>query len=259
MTTKVTILGCGTSGGVPRPGGPGGAGAWGACDPRNPKNIRRRCSILVEEAGKTILVDTSPDLQRQLIDARVTRLDAVLWTHDHADHTHGIDDVRPLAIHQGPIDAWASKRTLASLYTRFGYVFAQPDVSVYSTLYRAHEIGDGPFTVAGVRVVPFEMDHGSTIALGFRFGGIAYCNDVVRLDERAFKALEGVDTLIVDAMRYRPHPTHAHLDLSLEWIARIKPRRAVLTNMHVDMDYDEVNRVTPAHVEPAYDGLVLEA
>jgi phosphoribosyl 1,2-cyclic phosphate phosphodiesterase len=183
----------------------------------------------------------------------------VLWTHDHADQTHGIDDVRPLAIHQGPIDAWASPRTLASLRSRFGYVFAQPDVSVYSTLYRAHEIGEGPFTAAGVRVVPFEMDHGSTVALGFRFGGIAYCNDVVRLDERAFEALEGVDTFIVDAMRYRPHPTHAHLDLTLEWIARIKPRRAVLTNMHVDMDYDEVNRVTPAHVEPAYDGLVLEA
>ncbi len=259
MRTKVTILGCGTSGGVPRPGGPGGTGAWGACDPKNPKNVRRRCSVLVEEAGKTILVDTSPDLQRQLIDARVTRLDAVLWTHDHADQTHGIDDVRPLAIHQGPIDAWASTKTLASLRSRFGYVFAQPDVSVYSTLYRAHEIGEGPFTAAGVRVVPFEMDHGSTIALGFRFGGIAYCNDVVRLDERAFKALEGVDTLIVDAMRYRPHPTHAHLDQTLAWIGRIKPRRAVLTNMHVDMDYDEVNRVTPAHVEPAYDGLVLEA
>lgn len=259
MTVKVTILGCGTSGGVPRPGGPGGAGSWGACDPDNPKNRRRRCSILVRQDGKTILVDTSPDLQRQLIDARVTRLDAVLWTHDHADQTHGIDDVRPLSIHQGPIDGWASAKTLASLRSRFGYVFEQDRPDVYSTLYRPNLIGEGPFTVAGVRVVPFEMDHGSTIALGFRFGDIAYCNDVVRLDERAFKAMEGIDTLIVDAMRYRPHPTHAHLDQSLEWIARIKPRRAVLTNMHTDMDYDEVNRRTPAHVEPAYDGLVIEA
>lgn len=259
MTVRITILGCGTSGGVPRIGGPDGTGAWGNCDPGNPRNRRRRCSILVEEAGKTILVDTSPDLRWQLIDARVTRLDAVLWTHDHADQSHGIDDVRPFAIHQGPIDAFASAVTMASLRARFDYCFAQPNVSVYSTLYRPNVIGEGPFFAAGMRVVPFEMDHGSTMALGFRFGTIAYCNDVVRLDERAFATLEGLDTLIIDAMRYRPHPTHAHLDLTLEWIARIRPRRAILTNMHTDMDYDEVRRRTPANVEPAYDGLVIEA
>ncbi len=255
---KVTILGSGTSGGVPRIGGPNGTGAWGACDPANPKNSRRRCSILVERHGKTLLVDTSPDLRWQLIDAGVSRLDAVLWTHDHADQCHGIDDVRALTLQHGAIDAWADRPTMASLRGRFGYCFAQPDRSVYSTLYVPHVIGDKPFEAAGMTVVPFALDHGTTISQGFRFGGIGYANDVVRMEEAAFDALAGVEVLIVDAMRYRPHPTHAHLDLTLSWIERIRPRRAILTNLHVDMDYEELNRATPDHVEPAYDGMVIE-
>jgi phosphoribosyl 1,2-cyclic phosphate phosphodiesterase len=255
---RVTILGCGTSGGVPRIGGKDGAGEWGACNPANPKNRRRRCSILVEDQGRAVLVDTAPDLRDQLIDARVTRIDSVLWTHDHADQAHGIDDLRALTLRHGPVDGWADERTLRVLRERFGYCFETARGSFYTALYRPRLI-DGPFEAAGIAVVPFYQHHGSIMSLGFRFGPIAYANDVVKLDEAAFAVMEGVDTLIIDAMRYTPHPTHAHLDMALSWIERIGPRRAILTNMHVDMDYDEVKRRVPAHVEPAYDGMVIEA
>lgn len=254
---RVTILGCGTSGGVPRIGGKDGKGEWGACDPANPRNRRRRCSILVQDGGKTVLIDTSPDLREQLIDAGVTRVDAVVWTHDHADQAHGIDDLRALTLRHGPVDGWADPRTMSVLKERFGYCFATEPGSFYSALYRERII-DGPFDAVGIPMIPFYQHHGKIMSLGFRFGPIAYANDVVRLDEAAFVAMAGVDTLIVDAMRYTPHPTHAHLDMTLGWIERIAPRRAVLTNMHVDMDYDEVARRTPAHVEPAYDGMVIE-
>jgi phosphoribosyl 1,2-cyclic phosphate phosphodiesterase len=255
---RVIILGCGTSGGVPRIGGKDGAGDWGACNPANPRNRRRRCSILVHDRGRSILVDTAPDLRDQLIDARVARIDAVLWTHDHADQTHGIDDLRALTLRHGPVEGWAEARTLEVLRQRFGYCFETARGSFYTALYRACLI-DGPFEAAGIAVTPFYQHHGSIMSLGFRFGPIAYANDVVKLDDAAFAAMEGVDTLIIDAMRYTPHPTHAHLDLTLSWIERIRPRRAILTNMHVDLDYDEVRRRVPPHVEPAYDGMVIEA
>ncbi len=255
---RVIILGCGTSGGVPRIGGKDGAGEWGACNPANPRNRRRRCSILVQDQGKSILVDTSPDLRDQLIDARVTRIDAVLWTHDHADQTHGIDDLRALTLRHGPVEGWSDTRTLGILKDRFGYCFETARGSIYTALYRACLI-DGPFEAAGIAVTPFYQHHGSIMSLGFRFGPIAYANDVVKLDDAAFAAMAGVDTLIIDAMRYTPHPTHAHLDLTLSWIERIRPRRAVLTNMHVDLDYDELRRRLPSHIEPAYDGMVIEA
>lgn len=252
---RATILGCGTSGGVPRIGG---AGAWGACNPANPRNRRRRCSLLVEQGGRTLLIDTSPDLREQLIDARVERIDAVIWTHDHADQAHGIDDLRPLALRDGPIEAWADRTTSEVLLSRFGYCFRAERGGFYNPIYRLNTIA-GPFTAAGVEVVPFEQDHGTIRSLGFRFGNLGYANDVVALDEVAFGVLAGVEVLIVDAMRYRPHPTHAHLDLALSWIERIRPRRAILTNLHVDMDYDEVARLTPDNVEPAHDGLVVTA
>ena len=254
---RVTVLGCGTSGGIPRIGGSGGDGDWGACRPDNPRNRRRRCSILVRQDGHSLLVDTSPDCREQLLSAQVTRVDAVLWTHDHADQTHGLDDLRPFALRDGPIEAWGDKRTLDILHQRFAYCFETPPGSFYTPIYRTRLIDGAPFSAAGVDVVPFRQSHGSIDSLGFRFGRFAYANDVVALDDGAFETLQGVDTLIVDAMRYRPHPTHAHLELALQWIARIQPRRAILTNMHVDMDYDEVMRRTPQHVEPAYDGMEL--
>ena len=255
---RVTILGCGTSGGVPRPGGKGGAGEWGAADPNEPRNRRRRCSILVQEAGKTLVVDTSPDIRLQLLDAQVERVDAVIWTHDHADQVHGIDDLRPYALRQGQIESWSDRRTFEILKRRFGYCFEAEGGGFYAPIY-AHSLIEGPFQAAGVPVVPFVQDHGTVPSLGFRFGSIGYANDVVMLPEPAFAALAGVDVLIVDAMRYRPHGTHAHLDRALEWIERIGPKRAFLTNLHVDMDYREVERITPPHVHPCYDGLLIES
>lgn len=254
---RVTILGCGTSGGVPRPGGKGGMGEWGAADPGEPRNRRRRCSILVQEAGKSLVVDTSPDIRVQLLDARVERVDAVIWTHDHADQVHGIDDLRPYALRHGQIESWSDKRTFGVLQRRFGYCFEAEGGGFYAPIY-AHNLIEGPFQAAGVPVVPFLQDHGTVPSLGFRFGSIGYANDVVILPEAAFTALAGVEVLIVDAMRYRPHGTHAHLERALEWIERIGPKQAFLTNLHVDMDYAELDRVTPAHVHPCYDGLIIE-
>jgi phosphoribosyl 1,2-cyclic phosphate phosphodiesterase len=254
---RVTILGCGTSGGVPRPGGKGGLGEWGAANPGEPRNRRRRCSILVQEAGKTLVVDTSPDIRLQLLDARVERIDAVIWTHDHADQVHGIDDLRPYALRQGQIESWSDLRTFGILQRRFGYCFEAEGGGFYAPIY-AHNLIEGPFQAAGVSVIPFLQDHGTVPSLGFRFGSIGYANDVVMLPEEAFMALAGVEVLIVDAMRYRPHGTHAHLERALEWIERIGPKQAFLTNLHVDMDYAELDRITPAHIHPCYDGLVIE-
>ena len=253
----MTILGCGTSAGVPRVGGPGGKGEWGAANPSDPRNRRSRCSILVQDQGKTVLVDTSPDLRSQLLAAEVERVDAVIWTHDHADQCHGIDDLRPFALRQGEIESWSDERTYGVLSRRFGYCFHAEGNGFYNPIYR-HTVISGPFQATGLAVVPFLQDHGTIPSMGFRFGPVGYANDVVMLPEESLPALEGVEVLIVDAMRYRPHPTHAHLDRALEWIDRLKPRRAFLTNLHVDMDYAEVDRTTPSHVTPCHDGLQID-
>ena len=254
---RVTILGCGTSGGVPRVGGKGGTGDWGAANPADPRNQRLRCSILVQDQGKTVLVDTSPDVRAQLLSARVETVDSVIWSHEHADQVHGIDDLRPYTFRRGAIEAWADRQTLDVLMRRFGYVFES--ASIYHALYDVQEIR-GPFTAAGtLAVTPIPLDHGSIPSLGFRFGDIVYANDVVQVPEEAFQLMHDADVLIVDAMRYRPHPTHAHLDRALEWIEQIGPRRAFLTNLHVDMDYAELDRRTPANVQPCHDGLVIES
>jgi phosphoribosyl 1,2-cyclic phosphate phosphodiesterase len=251
----ITILGCGTSAGVPRPGGKDGKGEWGAADPADPRNRRRRCSILVQDKGKTVLVDTSPDLRCQLLDAAVERIDAVLWTHDHADQLHGIDDLRPFMLRHGLIESWSDARTFEVLQRRFGYCFVQE--GYYGAIYR-HNLIEGPFRAADIAVTPIPQDHGSIPSLGFRFGRFAYANDVVELPDEAFEVMAGVEVLVVDAMRYRPHPTHAHLDRTLGWIERIAPQRAFLTNLHVDMDYAELDRQTPGHVHPCHDGLAIE-
>lgn len=250
---KVTILGCGTSGGVPRVGP-----NWGQCDPGEPKNWRRRGSILVEDAGTRLLVDTSPDLRMQLLEASIGDIDAVVWSHEHADQTHGIDELRVIAVDRRKhIPAWADARTLENLRRRFGYCFERPAGSPYPPIFEAHEI-HGPFHVGTITVKPFEQDHGNTTSLGFRFGDIAYSNDVVALSEDAFKALAGVRIWIVDGMRHEPHPTHAHIDLALEWIERVKPARAILTNLHHTLDYNRLKALLPAGVEPAFDGLRIE-
>lgn len=251
---RVTILGCGTSGGVPRIGND-----WGACDPAEPRNRRRRASILVEQDDTRVLVDTSPDLRQQCLDAGIARLDAVLYTHDHADHTHGIDDLRFIAYNMRTrIDLYGDRRTCAVLKRRFDYAFETPPGSGYPPIVAAHEI-DGPFTIGAVPVTPFVQDHGEIDSLGFRFGPIAYSTDLVGLADAAFAVLAGVEVWIVDALRYRPHPTHANLDQALAWIARVRPRRAVLTHMNVELDYRTLKEALPAGVEPAYDGMVIEA
>jgi phosphoribosyl 1,2-cyclic phosphate phosphodiesterase len=248
---RITVLGCGTSGGVPRIGN-----HWGACDPANPKNRRRRVSIAVEQGPTRLIVDTSPDLREQCLDARIDRLDAVLYTHDHADHTHGIDDLRGLAWAMGGrVPVYGDRPTLDTLLRRFEYVFVSQHG--YPAICEQREI-DGPFRVGAIDVVPFAQTHGDISTIGYRFGSAAYSTDLNGLDEAAFAALDGIDLWIVDALRYDPHPTHAHLEMTLGWIERVRPRRAVLTHMTWDMDYEALRRRLPPGVEPAYDGMVLE-
>lgn len=252
---KVTMLGCGGSGGVPLVGG-----VWGRCDPAEPRNRRRRVSVLVEEAGTAILVDTSPDFRQQMLDTDCRRLDAVLFTHAHADHVHGLDDLRSLnRVMKTAIPVYADAATLRELRTRFAYAFRalEPGSHYYKPTLEATEIATTPFRVGAIEVVPFIQDHGYTQTLGFRFGRFAYSTDVVRLDEAAFAALEGVDTWIVDCLRDEPHPTHSHLEQTLEWIRRIAPSRAILTHMSELLDYRDLVARLPPGVEPGYDGLVV--
>jgi phosphoribosyl 1,2-cyclic phosphate phosphodiesterase len=258
---RFTILGCGSSGGVPRIGG-----LWGACDPDNPRNRRTRCSMLVErmEHGGTtrVLIDTSPDMRAQLLAAEVDHLDAVIYTHSHADHVHGLDDLRQIVfLTHRRLDVWADGPTQEALLSRFAYAFVQPEGSSYPPILTMHTIR-GPFEVRGaggtIAITPFTVDHGDIDALGFRIGGLAYLPDVLRIPDEAWPHLEGLDCWVLDALRRTPHPTHAHLALALEWIARAAPAHAVLTNMHIDLDHAAVEAETPAHVSAAYDGMVLD-
>jgi phosphoribosyl 1,2-cyclic phosphate phosphodiesterase len=263
MPLVVTILGCGSSGGVPRVGQ-----GWGACDPQNPKNRRRRCSLLVEKTDDarrtTVLVDTSPDLRAQLLDAEIARLDGVIFTHEHADHTHGIDDLRPLAIVQRQrIDTYLDARTSEFMHRRFSYCFKTPAGSEYPPILQEHRIEAGkPVKIEGgggtIEALPLELSHGSGSALGLRFGGLAYTPDVSNVPAESLQALARLDVWIIDALRPRPHPSHFTVEEALEWIARLRPRRAVLTNLHTDLDYETLRRALPPEVEPAYDGMKIE-
>lgn len=263
MTLRFTILGSGSSGGVPRP-----ALGWGACNPGNPRNRRRRTSLLIErrnEAGVTrALVDTSPDLREQLLEADVDWLDAVLFTHEHADHTHGIDDLRGLFIRRRRrVDVYMDAPTSRALRTRFGYCFESPPGSEYPPIVREHRLEPGqPVVVEGeggpITALPILQEHGDIPSLGFRFGPLAYSCDLSGLPDASVAALAGTAVWIVDALRYRPHPSHFSVEDALAWIARIKPARAVLTNLHADLDYAELRSKLPAHVEPAFDGLTIE-
>jgi len=262
MTLKLTILGCGTSGGVPRVGN-----HWGACDPSNPKNRRRRCSVLVQREGgegtTNVLVDSAPDLREQLLDAGVGWLDGVLYTHDHADHTHGIDDLRMVSYNMRKrVAVYHDEATGRSLKERFAYCFDTARKSEYPPILESYVIRSGE-TVrihgAGgvVEALPFRQQHGSGETVGFRFGGIAYSPDVSDLPEESLMLLENLDVWIVDALRYTRHPSHFSVEEALAWIARVKPKRAVLTHMHVDLDYEALTRELPEGIEPGYDGMVL--
>ncbi len=261
MTRTFTILGCGSSGGVPRP-----ALGWGVCDPKNPKNRRRRCSLLVEQKNAaggctSVLVDTSPDLREQLLDADVTKIDAVFYSHDHADHTHGIDDLRGLFIrHRKRVDVYMDEPTSYALHKKFGYCFVKPAGSEYPPICTEHRLIPGePELIEGdggpLRVLPILQHHGDISSIGFRFGAVAYSCDLNGLPPDSEAALAGLDLWVVDALRYTPHPSHFSVSEALAWIDRLKPKRAILTNLHSDLDYEVLRAQLPPHVEPAYDGI----
>jgi phosphoribosyl 1,2-cyclic phosphate phosphodiesterase len=252
---KITILGCGTSSGVPSIGN-----NWGACDPSESKNHRLRVSILVEEGDTTLLVDTSPDMRQQLLNCNLQKLDGVLYTHAHADHCHGIDDLRSINwLTQKPVAIYADAITMEELRTKFSYIFEGN--KTIAEFYRpgiVPHIIDGKFTIKDIEVTPFLQRHAPNLmSLGFRFGDFAYSTDAHKLDDVAFEALRGIKVWVVDCVREKPHPTHSHLEQTLEWIARVKPERAFLTHMNNSMDYATLRAKLPDAVEPAYDGLVI--
>ncbi|GAA4113664.1 MBL fold metallo-hydrolase [Aminobacter aganoensis] len=262
-TLRLTILGCGSSPGTPRI-----TGDWGACDPANPKNRRMRAAAMVERisaSGTTrVIIDTGPDFRTQMLAAGVSRIDAVVYTHPHADHIHGIDDLRGYVLERGRlIDIHADDFTLGRLKLAFGYCIETPPGSSYPPIVRPSVIEhDKPFTIAGeggpLTFLPLPQVHGDIVSLGFRVGTIAYCSDVSDFPEATVARMDGLDLLVVDALQYKPHVSHLSLSEALQWIERLKPRRAVLTHMHVPLDYATVMSATPAHVEPAYDGMAME-
>lgn len=261
---RFTILGCGSSPGVPRI-----TGDWGACDPANPKNRRTRAAFLVEQFGPegvtTVVIDTGPDFRAQMIAAGVESIDAVLYTHAHADHIHGIDDIRGFVLHnhkQVPI--WADTVTMDRIRDGFGYCLKTPVGSMYPPIVTENLIDpmDAPVTIEGrggaIAFQPLLQVHGSIHSLGFRIGNIAYCSDISDFPDETVPHLAGLDMLVIDALQYRYHASHLSLSQALEWIERLKPTQAILTHMHVPLDYETVQKETPAHVEPAYDGLSFE-
>jgi phosphoribosyl 1,2-cyclic phosphate phosphodiesterase len=262
MTLTLTILGCGSSAGVPRP-----ALGWGKCDPNNPKNRRRRCSLLVERAsvhGMTrVVIDTSPDLREQLIDADVDHIDAVFLTHEHADQTHGIDDLRSVVLHQRRrIPVYLNQSTAKDIMHRFSYCFVSPPGSEYPPILTQHAIETGESQEilgkgGALTLNAFITQHGNIPALGYRIGDAAYTPDVSDIPSESWRALENLDLWIVDGLRYAPHPSHFSVADALSWIERFKPKRAVITNMHSDLDYEVLRQSLPKNVIPAYDGMRL--
>jgi len=265
MTIRCTILGCGASGGVPRIGHD-----WGACDKNNPKNRRQRCAVLIEkldaqERVTSILVDAGPDIRAQMLMVNLKKVDALLFTHDHADHTHGIDDLRFLAYRMKTcIEVWADGVTRESLRRRFGYCFADSGGNDYPPILSANTIhAPSKFVVTGdagpVEVTPIPQRHGKIDSLGFRIGNLAYSPDISGFHSGADELLRGLDVWIVDALRYQAHSSHFNVTQALEWVRILRPKRAVLTHLNVELDYDVLRNELPQGVEPAYDGLILSA
>ncbi len=258
---RFTILGCGSSGGVPRLGG-----NWGDCDPKNKKNIRQRCSLLVQRINRNgttqVLIDTSPDMRNQLLNAGIGSLNGVIYTHSHADHVHGLDDLRMIYFNmQKRINVWADQATQNDLIERFKYAFLQPSESPYPPILNLNTLesvtvveGEG----GSVTFIPFTVKHGNINALGFRIGPLVYLPDVSEMSKEAWDAVSQAKCWVLDALRRTPHPSHSHLENSLKWIKQAGIEKAVLTNMHVDLDYETVMKETPKNVEPAFDGMVLD-
>lgn len=260
-----TIMGCGSSGGVPRIGGD-----WGVCDPDNPRNRRRRCSLLIEgfsegsDQPTRIVIDTGCDLREQLLDANVDRVDAVLYTHEHADHTHGIDDLRVLALHNKKrVDVFFTHDAANRIVPSFSYCFTAPPGSGYPPILNQHLIEAGrKLVVHGpggtITVHPFEQEHGEITSLGFRVGAFAYSCDLSGIPVESVEAISGLDVWILDALRPTPHPSHLSLPEALALVEQHQPAQAVLTNLHIDLDYEATDQCTPANVRPAFDGLQID-
>lgn len=263
MTLSARILGCGSSGGVPRIDG-----VWGDCDPNQIKNKRGRCSLLVskitDEGATRVLIDTSPDMREQLIAAKIDHIDAVIYTHDHADQTHGIDDLRALVYkHRKRIPVWMDEQTSKTVATRFAYCFGEVENSGYPSILEEKRITEDlpaiDITGAGgtISLQPIWHDHGRIRALGYRINDLVYSPDVSEIKDEHHKHFKGVKTWIVDALRYTPHPTHFHLEKTLAYIEKFQIPAAVLTNLHIDMDYETLTKELPAHIQPAYDGMEI--
>lgn len=267
---RATVLGCGSSGGVPRINGD-----WGVCDPSNPKNRRTRCSLLIErwegeaeppsEDKRTIvLIDTAPDLREQILRTDIKHIDAVFFTHEHADQCHGIDDLRAIAYEMRRlIPAYMNAPTGKDLMNKFEYIFQTPKgLSHPPILDKKPDINDGDKTIidgpgGALDLVAFSVDHGDADAVGYRFGPFGYAPDTCGLSPSANRVLDGVECFIVDALRYHTHPTHAHADHTLSWLAKLCVPHGVLTNLHIDMDYDILSAELPGRIEPAYDGMKI--
>ena len=260
-----TILGCGSSPGVPRINGD-----WGACDPTNPKNRRTRAALLIEQTGDdggttTVVIDTGPDFREQMIAAKVKNIDAVFYSHPHADHIHGIDDLRGYVQYTGKgMPIWADSLTMERIREGFRYCLETPKGSSYPPIIEPKIIDPSlapvAITGAGGTIVfqPVLQHHGSIMSMGFRIGDFAYCSDVSDFPQETIGKLTGLDMLVIDTLQYKFHPSHLSLEQSLGWIARFSPKRAVLTHMHTPLDYETVLRETSEHIEPAYDGMRLE-
>jgi len=254
MTIRITILGCGNSTGVPS-----ADGQWGTCDPAEPRNRRLRSSILVQKDDTTVLIDAGPDLRQQLLQANVSKLDAVIFTHVHADHSAGVDDLRPFVIYGGsPLPIYGYPELLEQLKIRFSYMFGGARKGYYDK--PILEIRDTPdrLSIGGIDFALFEQDHTVCRSIGIRVGAFAYSTDVKNLSEAAFATLDGVKVWTVAAVRREPHIAHAHLDQVLDWIGRVKPERAILTHLNFSMDYRDLLETLPAGVEPGYDGRIIE-
>lgn len=267
---RMTLLGSGSSGGVPRANGD-----WGDCNPANSKNRRRRCAALIEaartledlqqgDAVTRIVIDTAPDFREQMIAAAVPRLDGVVFTHDHADQTHGLDDLRAFALLQRQrIPVWMDEPTRSSLLTRFGYAFQAPPGSPYPAILDAREmpVPGQSLDVDGaggpVSVTPFDQEHGGIRSLGFKIGGLAYSADISALPDASARILKGIQCWVVDALRHEPHPTHFSVSDALTALKAVSARQGVLTNLHITLDYDELAAQLPPHIHCGYDGLTI--
>lgn len=263
-TMRYTVLGCGSSPGTPRLNGD-----WGNCDPSNPKNRRLRAALLAERIAPSgektcVCIDTGPDFRQQMLAVQIRQLDGVVYTHPHADHIHGIDDLRTFVLWQKRLmDIWADDATYVRLNEAFGYCFETPPGSGYPPILKRHDIDrDADFSITGpggdIVFRPLYQRHGAIHSLGFRIGDFAYCPDVSAFPDETLEKLRGLDVLVIDALQYREHPSHFSLQQALAVIMELAPKRAFLTHMHIPMDYETVKTETPAHVEPCYDGLVIE-